>query len=238
MVGTSHPGNIGATARAMKTMGLSDLALVSPREFPSAEARARASGADDVLDGATLYETLEDAVASCGFVVGASARQRSVPCPVVDPRECAAEVWRKLERNEVAVVMGPEQSGLTNEDLAVCQRLVSIPTDAHYGSLNVAMAAQIICYELRMVGIGHRAAAHETREAPLATAGELAGFHKHLEQALEKAGFFDPHHPRRLKLKLRRVFQRAELDRNEINILRGVLSALDPDRPRHEDDGP
>lgn len=234
LVQTSHPGNIGAAARAMKTMGLSDLALVAPRTFPSDEAVARASGADDVLRNASIYGNLGDAIADCAYVVGASARLRSVPCPVTDPRTCAALVWQRLEHGRAAIVMGPEQSGLTNEDLALCQHLVHIPTTKEYGSLNVAMALQVLCYELRMSGLGRRTQVEEKREAPLATAAELEGFHDHLERVLEDAGFFDPNHPKRLKLKLRRLFHRAELDQNEINILRGALSALDSKRANHD----
>jgi len=211
-------------------MGLSDLALVAPKVFPSEEATARASGADDVLRGARVYEQLADAIADCGYVVGASARLRSVPCPIVDPRACAELIWQRIEANKVAIVMGTEKSGLTNEHLALCQHLVNIPTAEEYASLNLAMAVQVLAYELRMTGIERRQTAHEIREAPLATAAELEGFHAHLEELLDEAGFFDPNHPKRLRLKLRRLFHRAELDRKEINILRGALTALDSRR--------
>jgi tRNA (cytidine32/uridine32-2'-O)-methyltransferase len=229
LVETSHPGNIGAAARAMKTMGLKDLALVSPKRFPSEEASARASGAADLLESAGVYECLEDAVADCGLVIGASARLRSVSCPVDDPRVCAKRIWTSLADTRAAIVFGPEQSGLTNRHMGLCERLVQIPTEADYGSLNVAMAVQIVCYELRMHRLGcERKIAAVDREAPPATAEELEGFHAHLERVLDDAGFFNPDHPRRLKLKLRRLFQRAQLDRNEVNILRGALTALDP----------
>jgi tRNA (cytidine32/uridine32-2'-O)-methyltransferase len=211
----------------MKTMGLTELALVAPRSFPSDEATARASGACDVLESASVHSCLGDAIADCGFVVGASARLRSVHCPVVDPRACAELIWQRLPRSKVAVVMGPEKTGLTNEQLACCERLVHIPANEDYASLNVAMALQVLCYELRMNAIDGPGPVSEKREAPLATARELEGFHRHLEGLLERAGFFDPNHPRRLKLKLRRLFHRAQLDQNEINILRGALAALD-----------
>lgn len=236
LVGTTHPGNIGAVARAMKTMGVGDLALVAPKVFPSAEATARASGADDILARARVTETLVEAISDCGFVVGASARLRGLQWPVLDPRRCAERVWAELERTRVAIVMGPEQSGLTNEDLARCQHLVHIPTHPDYGSLNLAMAVQVLCYELRMAADVERVVDEEVRDAPLATAGELESFHEHLERLLTDVRFLHPDHPKQLRLKLRRLFHRARLDQNEINILRGALSALDPaERERKRD---
>ena len=229
LVETSHPGNVGASARAMKTMGLDDLTLVSPKEFPSAEATARASGADDLLATARVVDSLDEAIADCGFVVGASARLRSLPWPVVDPRAAAETIWAETERTQVSVVLGPEQSGLTNEDMARCQQLVHIPGNPHYSSLNIAMAVQILSYELRMAhpdGIPSVLDDVSAREEPLANAGELEGFHRHLETVLSDAGFLNLDHPRQLKLRLRRIFHRARLDRNEINILRGMLVAL------------
>lgn len=227
LVEPSHPGNIGAAARAMKTMGLTDMALVAPKIFPSEEATARASGADDVLARARVSATLVEAIADCGFVVGASARLRSMRWPVVDPRTCAESIWQQVPRTKVAIVMGPEQSGLTNDDLGRCQQLVHIPTDPEFGSLNLAMAVQVLCYELRMTQARHEGPA-EVREAPLASAAELEGFHLHLERVLADAGFLHPDHQKQLKLKLRRLFHRARLDQNEVNILRGALAALDP----------
>ena len=212
----------------MKAMGLSDLALVRPKYFPSDEATARAAGADDVLGNARVFESLTVAIEDCGFVVGASARLRTVQLPIVDPRTCAESIWQRLADNRVAIVMGPEQSGLTNEDLARCQQLVNIPTVPDFSSLNLAMAVQVLCYELRMTRTRHDAQAAAARDAPFATAGELESFHAHLEQVLTDAGFLHPEHQRQVKLKLRRIFHRATLDQNEINILRGMLSALDP----------
>ena len=238
LVETSHPGNIGAVARAMKTMGLSNLALVAPRSFPDAEATARASGADDVLAGATIVSDLPAAIADCSYVVGASARTRSGRWPIVDSRQCASEIVERMQNQSVAIVMGPEQSGLTNKHLARCNALVHIPTSPAYGSLNLAMAVQVLCYELRMAALaaGNTTVGQpEQREAPPATADEIEGFHAHLEALLARAGFLHPHHPRELKRKLRRLFMRAELDRNEINILRGALASLDPDRLRAGD---
>jgi len=231
LVETSHPGNIGASARAMKTMGLKDLTLVAPKDFPSAEATARASGADDVLAGARVVDSLGEAIGECGFVVGASARLRRLPWPVVDPRAAAEAVWANVERTPVALVFGPEHSGLTNEDLARCHQLVHIPANPDYSSLNIAMAVQVLCYELRMAhpGFERVVVEEQAREAPLASAEELEGFHRHLETVLSDAGFLNPDHPRQLKLRLRRIFHRSRLDQNEINILRGALVALAPD---------
>ena len=232
LVDTSHPGNIGASARAMKTMGLDDLVLVAPRDFPSAEATARASGADDLLARARIVDSLGDAIADCGFVAGASARLRRLSWPVVDPRAGAGALQKHARETRVAMVFGPEHSGLTNEDLGRCNQVVHIPANPAYSSLNVAMAVQVLCYELRMTALEHKAADEPLKrridapESPPATAAELEGFYRHLESALSTAGFLKPERPRQLKLRLRRIFQRSGLDRNEVNILRGALTAL------------
>ncbi len=228
LVDTSHPGNIGATARAMKTMGLGDLALVRPKYFPSNEATARAAGADDVLASATVHADLTSAIADCGWVVGASARLRTVALPVVDPREAAGEIWRRLPSNRAAVVMGPEQSGLTNEDLARCQQLLHIPANPEFSSLNLAMAVQVICYELRMAAPGRPLPVAPAGDSRLATAAELEGLHEHLERLLTESEFLHPAHQKQVKLKLRRIFHKATLEENELNILRGALTSLDP----------
>jgi TrmH family RNA methyltransferase len=236
LVEPTHPGNIGAVARAMKTMGLRELVLVRPRRFPDPEATARSSGADDVLSGARVCDSLIDAVADCGFVVGTSARLRSLPCPVVDPRRCAELVLERLGKTRSAVVMGTESSGLTNEHMAHCRYLVNIPASDAYSSLNLAMATQIICYELRMAVLGGAGGsrADDDRSEPLATASELEGLQAHLERVLDGTGFFNPDHPTALRLRLRRIFHRAELDRTEVNILRGAFAALDPARRRRQ----
>ena len=235
LVETSHPGNIGASARAMKTMGLDDLVLVAPREFPTAEATARASGADDVLARARVVDSLADAIADCGFVAGASARMRRLSWPVVNPRLGASTLWEHAPDTAVAMVFGPEHSGLTNEDLGRCNQVVHIPANPAYSSLNVAMAVQVLCYELRMAALERQGPVDDearglAEEAPPATGAELEGFYRHLETALTAAGFLKPDHPRQLKLRLRRLFQRSGLDRNEVNILRGMLTALEGSR--------
>lgn len=238
LVETSHPGNIGAVARAMKTMGISDLALVRPKSFPDPDATARASGAEDILAKARVTADLATALGDSGYVIGASARTRSGRWPVIDPRNSAAEIVARLPAVRCAVVMGPEQSGLTNDDLSRCHALVHIPTSPVYGSLNLAMAVQVICYEIRMSalaaaqGRGSTGSRDEQRDAAPATAAELEGFHAHLDDLLTRSGFLHPDHPRQLRLKLRRLFMRAELDQNEINILRGALTSLDPAKSR------
>lgn len=227
----SHGGNVGAAARAMKTMGLSDLWLVAPKDFPSASATALASGADDILAEARIVASLAEAIADCRYVVGASARIRSLAWPTMDARECAVELLNRASDGRVAVVFGPEQSGLTNEDLARCQALAHIPANPVYASLNLAMAVQVVCYELRMTQLARAADPgsddRDGRDAPLATASELEAFHDHLEDVMRRVGFLNPDHPRQLKLRLRRLFHRARLDQNEINILRGFLAAVD-----------
>jgi TrmH family RNA methyltransferase len=245
LVATSHPGNIGAAARAMKTMGLGDLVLVAPKSFPDSEATARASGADDLLAAARVAPDLPAAIADCSYVVGASARPRSGRWPITDPRRAAETMIRRLGKEKAAIVFGPEQSGLTNDDLARCHALVQIPTAPGYGSLNLAMAVQVLCYELRVAALDQAAAgeAHESatgnpsvaaeiRDAPPATAAEIEGLQAQLEDLLTSSGFLRADHPRELKRKLRRLFMRAALDRNEINILRGALASLDPARTR------
>jgi TrmH family RNA methyltransferase len=229
LVGTTHPGNIGATARAMCTMGLDRLTLVAPREFPSPEATARAAGADSVLEQAQVCSTLEEALAGCRFVVGASARLRAVPWPAVTPREAAPRLLAESAHGEVAVMFGRESSGLNNEELARCHALLHIPTNPDYSSLNLAMAVQVVAYELRLAVLGEVAPEQE-RVDPLAAAEDLERFYEHLERTLVNAGFLNPANPRHLMLRLRRLFNRAGPEEKEVRILRGILSALEPGR--------
>lgn len=233
LVDTSHPGNIGAAARAMKTMCLERLYLVRPARHPSAEASARASGAADILHGAVACAELEEALQGCGYVVGASARQRSLPWPLLAPRACAGRIVAEAGAGEVALLFGNEQSGLSNDELKHCHALVQIPTNPHYGSLNLAMAVQVLAYEI-MVAAGGEARLPAGREAALARAEDLEQFFGHLERALTQSGFLNPANPRHLMQRLRRLFNRAELDENEINILRGILTALAPGSGRRD----
>jgi len=226
LVGTTHPGNIGAVARAMKNMGLSDLLLVNPRHFPHEEATARASGAEDVLQATRVAQSLIDAIGDCHFVAGSSARPRTIGWPTVSPRTCAERLHQESRLGNVAAVFGPEKAGLTNDDLDRCHTLMTIPTVPGFSSLNLAMAVQVLCYELR-VAETHGAATERPREMPLASVAELERFYAHLEQVLTASGFLDPDNPRYLMRRLRRLIARAEPDRNEINILRGILASLE-----------
>lgn len=225
LVDTKHPGNIGASARAMKNMGLHELRLVRPKVFPHEEATARASGADDILQNARVFERLEDAIADCGLVVGTSSRQRHLPWDIVEPRECAAMIARDARAGHVAVVFGSERYGLTNQELARCHMLVTIPTSADYSSLNIAMAVQVVAYEI-WLATRPGAPAPLPREVPLATAEEMTRLYAHIEEVLDQIGFHDRTGGGHLMARIRRLFNRAQLDQNEMNILRGILTAV------------
>jgi len=224
LVETTHPGNIGGAARAMKNMGLSHLVLVRPRHFPSAEATARASGADDLLAAATVVDDLDTALAGCNLVLGTSARLRTLTWPQVDARGCGEQVrGEALEGRQAAVVFGREHSGLTNEELERCNYLVHIPTAPDFGSLNLAAAVQVIGYELHMAML---AVGTEPEAEPVdyVTADELEGLYSHLWETMVTIGFLDPDNPRQVMRRLRRLFNRARLERAEFNILRGILT--------------
>ncbi len=224
LVETSHPGNIGAAARAMRVMGLSELALVSPKIFPSPKADALASGALDVLENAKLFDTLADALADCSFAYAATARNRYLAAPDITPREMAAEAVTRT--GKVALVFGAERTGLTNEQLALCQRLVHIPTANDYSALNLAQAVQVLSYELFLAQ--HHQAPTPPKTHQAVDLSQMAHFYTHLEHVLIEAQFLHPDNPRQLMRRLRHLFDRAEPDQNEINILRGILSALAP----------
>jgi TrmH family RNA methyltransferase len=221
---TSHPGNIGAAARAMKTMAMSSLALVNPQHFPHADATARASGADDILAQARVFDNIDAALADCQLVIGASARTRSIPCPVITPAECARQACAAGKTGRVAILFGCEQSGLSNAEIDRCHKLVQIPGNPGYSSLNLAAAVQIICYEL-FVAASAGAGTVVVPQHMMVTADEMERFYRHLEQTLVELGFLDPANPRQLMRRLRRLFNRAQPDENEVNILRGMLSA-------------
>ncbi len=231
LVGTTHPGNIGAVARAMKNMGLSDLMLVAPRKFPDEDATARASGATDILDNASVVSSLEDALTDCVYVAGASARSRTINWPSMGPRDCAERMILESRQGKVAAVFGPEKSGLNNDDLDLCHTLLTIPTDPGFSSLNLAMAVQVLTYELRVASMLDTGPGFES-EAPPATGDEMERFYAHLEQVMTDLGFLDPGNPRFLMRRMRRLFIRARPDKNEANILRGFLTAIDRERGR------
>jgi TrmH family RNA methyltransferase len=231
LVETSHPGNVGATARAMKNMGLRELVLVRPRQFPAAEATARASGADDLLESARLAQSVAAAVAGAGYVIGTTARERDSHFRVLDVRDAAARVVAEAARAPVAVLFGNERTGLTNQELEACHALLRIPANAEYASLNVAMAAQLVAYEIfRARGARLEPAAPQ---APPATPEEMARLYAHLGDVLEEIDFRDrTQSGTHLMTRIRRFLQRAELDANEVNILRGILTAVQSRRRR------
>ena len=232
LVGTTHPGNIGAVARAMKNMGLSELALVSPKYFPHDEASARASGAEDILERAMVVDSLAEALADCVYVAGASARSRTINWPCMGPRDCAERMIQESGHGKVAAVFGPEKTGLHNDDLDLCHTLLTIPTDPGFSSLNLAMAVQVLTYELRVASMLDEGPVFDV-EAPPATSEEMEHFYAHLEKVLTDIEFLDPDNPRHLMRRMRRLFIRARPDKNEVNILRGVLTAVD--RTRKDD---
>ena len=230
LVNTSHPGNIGAVARAMKNMCLQDLALVDPiAEFPSGKAWARAAGAVDILENARRVTTLEEAIADCQWVVGASARMRTIPWPLLDARSCAQKLVVESQLHKVALVFGRENAGLTNDELDKCHHLVHIPCNPEYSSLNIAAAVQVLAYEIHIAQLAHAGIAklEVGNDYPRITGQQLEGLYQHFEQALEAINFYDPENPRQLMRRLRRLFNRVELDVMELNILRGILSAAE-----------
>lgn len=224
LVGTTHPGNIGAAARAMKTMGLSRLYLVQPAKYPCVEATARASGADDLLAEARVCETLAQALRDCRLVLGTSARERGIRWPVLAPEAGARQIQQTP--GETAILFGREHAGLTNEELACCHYRLEIPANPVYSSLNLAAAVQIMAYELRRAALVNppSSPAEEAMEAPVGYE-EMQRFYTHLEQTLIDLDFLDPAKPRRLMHRLHRLFNRAQPNDSEMNILRGILSA-------------
>jgi tRNA (cytidine32/uridine32-2'-O)-methyltransferase len=231
LVNTSHPGNIGACARAMKNMGFSRLTLVQPADFPSGVAVGRAVSALDILENAVVVESLAEAVLDCGLVVGASARSRKIPWPMISPEQLGVKVVREMEINKVALVFGREDAGLNNEELQLCHFHVQIPTDANYSSLNLAAAVLVVCYELHKAGLnseGVQAAAEdEYWDQEKATVQELEHFYEHLERVMIAIKFHDPENPRQLMQRMRRLFSRIRIDVMEMNILRGILSNIE-----------
>ena len=226
LVETTHPGNIGASARAMKTMGLSHLHLVAPKTYPSAEATARASGADDILAHAVLHDNLDSALKGCHVVYGMSARLRHVPLPVMSPRKAAMAMGQ--DDRVSAVVFGTEHSGLSNQDLDRCQYLIRIPTNPDYSSLNLASAVQVLAYEIKMMVTSKEAIDNIDENRPAVTVDELEHMYLHFERALTAIGFLNVDNPHdKLMRRLRRLFNRAGLDRSELKILHGILRAAE-----------
>ena len=235
LVNTSHPGNIGGAARAMKNMGLKSLVLVDPVKYPHPDANSRAAGADDILESAKVVATLEQALEGCSVVLGTSARDRRIPWPLLDPREAAGtclQMWQADQEAGIALVFGREYAGLTNAELQRCQYHIHIPADPEFSSLNLAAAVQVLSYEVRMAWLKeteqptHMAEVEATGmlgTAP-ATHEALELFYEHLQDTLIEIDFLDPEKPRHLMARLRRIFGRSQLKKSEVNILRGILT--------------
>ncbi|MEQ9451927.1 MAG: RNA methyltransferase [Pseudomonadales bacterium] len=225
LVEPSHPGNIGGAARAMKTMGQTDLVIVKPRRYPDPQADWRAASALDVLDAARVVDTIAEATAGCAWVIGTSTRLRRIPWPVVSPREMS----RELEniQGSVAILFGREDSGLTNDELRACNYHLQIPANPDYPSLNLAMAVQVVCYELFQSAAEQPQAAWDRRWA---THDEVDGMLTHLQQALTDSGFIDADNPGQTMTRLRRIFKRIQLDETEVDIVRGIAKHILQDR--------
>ncbi|MEE9444717.1 MAG: tRNA (cytosine(32)/uridine(32)-2'-O)-methyltransferase TrmJ [Cocleimonas sp.] len=232
LIQTSHPGNIGSAARAMKTMGLSELYLVKPKSFPDEQATTMSSNASDILEGAVAVETLQDALVDCHWVVGSSARnERSLAWDVLEARECGEAVIKKSQSGKVALVFGRESSGITNDELALCHHLVHIPTNPHYSSLNLASAVQLLSYECRVASINNEndtivSTSENKDEGEAVTADAMESYYQYLESAMIDAKFLDPENPKHLMARLRRLYNRAQVSSSELNILRGMLVAF------------
>ncbi len=228
LVGTTHPGNIGAAARAIKTMGLKHLDLVSPKEFPSDEAVYRSKAAKDILDEASIYQSLLESVKDCEIVIGTSARNRKIPWPVLDPKGASKEINSKVRKNsKAAIVFGREDRGLTNEELGLCNLHVHIPTNEEYTSLNLAQAVQIMTYEIRMSFIELDNKEHDQEwDVDLATSDQTERLIDHMDELMKEVEFYDTENPRKLLMRVRRFFKRSDIDVMEANIFRGLFSTI------------
>ena len=227
LVETSHPGNIGASARAMKNMGIEELVLVKPSSSPSPKADARAGNARDVLNSAEVVSSIDKALRDSHLVIATSARSRRIPWPNLSPKECANKVVKSFAVGEtVSLVFGRESKGLTNDELQKCHFHVNIPTAVGYSSLNLGMAVQVICYEIFQAMTDNDGSKSEEWDMPKATASSIEHFFSHLESTLVDLDFHDPENPRQLMTRLRRLFNRVRMDQMEVNILRGFLSKI------------
>ena len=222
LIDPSHPGNIGSVARAMKNMALSDLVLVRPRSFPHPESIALAAGADDILSGARIVDSVAEAIADCAFIAGTTSRPRSYQWEFTTPRDVAARIVALPEASRCALLFGSERYGLGTEDLNYCNVLVRIPANPVYCSLNLAMSVQLLSYEIFMAR--EQPQSHLQMEMPLASSGDMEHFYVHLQRVMEQIDFTD--RTGHLMERLRRLFNRAQLDQNEMNIMRGILSAV------------
>lgn len=226
LVGTSHTGNIGSVARAMKTMGLSQLTLVAPKTLPDGQAYALSAGASDVLAKAKVFDTLEQAITDCPLVVAVSARERTLGWPMLGPRETGELVVSEAPRHPVALVFGREKSCLTNEELQLCSHQVCIPGNPDYSSLNLAMAVQVLTYEVRMAYLQQQKQPKQLPEVNYPSSEQMQSFYRHLEDTLNDTGFIIKQHPGVVMTKLKRLFTRARPEETEYNILRGILTSV------------
>ena len=228
LVGTTHPGNIGAAARAIKTMGLSKLDLVCPKEFPSNEATYRSKAAKDILEKASIHETLFESVKGCEMVIGTSARNRKVPWPVLNPKNASKEINTAVKNNsKVAIVFGREDRGLTNEELGLCNLHIHIPTNEDYSSLNLAQAVQIVTYEIRMNFLESESLKNDQEwDVELASAEQTERLIEHMDELMKEVEFYDIENPRKLLMRVRRFFKRSGIDVMETNIFRGLFSTI------------
>ncbi|MBB1269915.1 tRNA (cytosine(32)/uridine(32)-2'-O)-methyltransferase TrmJ [Shewanella sp. SR44-3] len=259
LVGTTHPGNIGSTARAMKTMGLSNLYLAEPKVEPDGQSIALSAGASDILKHLTRVDSLAEAIADCSLVIATSARSRTLDWPMLNPREAGIKLTAEAVNGPVAIVFGRENNGLSNEELQSCQFHVAIPANPEYSSLNLAQAVQIICYEARVAHLAQVDAMASSDEKPEITkqniassaevldiiqddavpqayplSADLERFYTHLESTLLATGFVIKNHPGQIMMKLRRLFSRARVEEQEMNILRGILTSIDKKMPPKE----
>jgi tRNA/rRNA methyltransferase len=227
---TSHPGNIGAAARAMKTMGISQLYLVTPKRFPDKEAEAMSVGAVDILQNAHVCATLEEALTGCTLAIGLSARKRQLSHELLSARAAAAQAAESAAGGQVALVFGTEMSGLSNAELDLCQMLAMIPTDAEFSSLNLAAAVQVMSYEMRMAMLENSEDIAQSA-TPLAANEDVERYYRHLEETLIKIGFLNAAEPGRLMQRIRRIYARSRLEKEEVNILRGILTHTQQPKP-------
>jgi TrmH family RNA methyltransferase len=229
LVNTSHPGNIGAAARAMKNMGLSRLTLVEPKNYPSLEAISRSVGAVDILDNAVVVADLNQALQDCVWAAGTSARLRTVEWPILEPRECVEKSLEIIQQGDIAIVFGRENSGLSNDEMEKCNVLLHIPTDPDYSSLNLAAAVQVVCYEYRLALMNNnitKKKGNKHRNDALARSSQVDGMYEHLHEALNDLGFFGTKNSAVVMRRLKGLFNRANITQRELNIVRGICSAI------------
>ena len=225
LVGTTHPGNIGASARAMKNMGIYNLALVKPKDFPNDQAIYRSKAAKDIVQNAKVYKSVKEAVEDCELVLGTSARDRTIPWPTLKPKEAAQEVSENLGIEKIAIVFGREDRGLTNEELGLCNLHINIPSDPEYSSLNLSQAVQIIAYEIRMAFLEDENEADDW-DVERATNQQTELLIEHMDELMKEVDFYDVNNPRKLLVRVRRFFKRSRIDVMETNIFRGLFSTI------------